>query len=120
MESMNLFENDSAAPKDNLIHYQGELGDFWYDPREFKLEHFGRECLHYIGTRKEVRLPQGCVSTRFMFFRSELPEGFKLIDFDTSEVVDMSYMFCSCKIHEGFSLGARFNTSNVKKYVFYV
>lgn len=30
MESMNLFENDSAAPKDNLIHYQGELGDLCY------------------------------------------------------------------------------------------
>ena len=41
-----------------------------------------------------------------------------MIDFDTSEVVDMSYMFCSCKIHEGFSLGARFNTSNVKNMSF--
>ena len=83
MEEMNMFSEKGFSCRtvsakletkdglvqmyNGLIHYQGELGDFWYDPNEFKLEHFGRECLHYIGIRKEVRLPQGCVSTRYMF-----------------------------------------------------
>ena len=114
MESMDLFENDSQKCAEDLIHYQGELGDFWYDPREFELiEIFDKECLHYAGKSTLVHFPKGCISTRYMFYRSELPEGFKLIDFATSEVVDMSYMFYDCKASVGFSLGENFDTGNV-------
>lgn len=117
MESMNLFENDSAAPKDNLIHYQGELGDFWYDPREFEVlihEIMEFEYLHYVGNSGAVDLPKGCINTRFMFRECILPDGTTLgNDFDTSEVIDMQGMFAECEIPAGFFLGDKFDTSNV-------
>ena len=89
MESMNLFEKGSAAPKANLIHYQGELGDFWYDPMEFKVcqtstvptevEFLAREEKHdylcYVGKGSQVGLPKGCISTRHMFRGSALPRN---------------------------------------------
>ena len=77
---------------DDLIHYQGELGDFWFDPMEFKVcqtstvptevEYLAREEKHdylrYVGKGSQVGLPKGCISTRHMFRGSALPEGFKL------------------------------------------
>lgn len=130
MKEMNMFEEkgfscNTVSTKlgtkdglvqryDGLLHYQGELGDFWYDPREFELiEIFDKECLHYAGESALVHFPKGCISTRYMFYRSELPEGFKLVDFDTSEVVDMQGMFLDCKASVGFSLGENFDTGNV-------
>lgn len=135
MKEMNMFEEkgfscNTVSTKlgtkdglvqryDGLLHYQGELGDFWYDPREFELiEIFDKECLHYAGESALVHFPKGCISTRCMFYRSELPEGFKLIDFDTFEVVDMSYMFYDCKMSSDFSLGANFDTSHVENMCF--
>lgn len=42
-------------------------------------------------------------------------EGFSLGDrFDTSKVIDMSYMFDYCKFPVGFSLGKKFDTSSAK------
>lgn len=121
--------------KDNLIHYQGELGDFWYDPNEFEvrktstappegddyrfLEEFYYLC--YVGKGNSVSLPKGCINTRLMFFRHKLPKGFKLVDFDTSNVIDMSEMFSGCEMSEDISLGDQFDTSNVEDmhYMFY-
>ena len=114
---------------DGLIHYQGELGDFWYDPMEFKVcqtttvpsEIEGHErneehdYLCYVGKGNSVSLPKGCISTRHMFRGCELPEDFKLVDFDTSNVISMEAMFCDCILPEGFSLGDKFDTSNVKR-----
>ena len=114
---------------DGLIHYQGELGDFWYDPMEFEIcqtttvpseieglerneEH---DYLCYVGKGNSVSLPKGCISTRHMFRGCELPEDFKLVDFDTSNVISMEAMFCNCILPEGFSLGDKFDTSNVKR-----
>ena len=124
MESMNLFEKGSAAPKANLIHYQGELGDFWYDPKEFEVHNnhafdiiekpwYG-DFLHYVGHDLSVSLPEGCTSTRGMFYECKLPKGFHLSGFDTSNVKDMSAMFRGCKFPAGFSLGDKFDTSNVE------
>lgn len=90
MDRMNVF-NDN-----NLVHYEGELGIFDYDPEEFKVEKFndGTECLHYCGKGNSVDLPDGCIDTRYMFCRRRLPEGFSLGEhFDTSKVTDMYGMF---------------------------
>lgn len=114
---------------DDLIHYQGELGDFWYDPKEFKVrqtatvpserEGYSRNEEHdflcYVGKGNSVSLPKGCINMRHMFHGCELPEGFKLVDFDTSNVISMEAMFCDCILPEGLSLGDKFDTSNVKR-----
>lgn len=135
MESMNLFENTGTEnveeKKDNLIHYQGEIGDFWYDPKEFEVHHnydgelfcaLGEsDYLHYVGHGLSVSLPEGCINTRGMFYKCKLPEGFTLGDkFDTSKVVNMENMFYQCKLPAGFSLGDKFDTGNVKimRYMF--
>ena len=110
MDRMNVF-NDN-----NLVHYEGELGIFDYDPEEFKVEKFndGTECLHYCGKGNSVDLPDGCIDTRYMFCRRRLPEGFSLGEhFDTSKVTDMYGMFSQCILPEDFSLGEHFDTSNV-------
>ena len=115
MESMNLFENDSAAPKDNLIHYQGELGDFWYDPNEFEIEHTKNDTLHYKGNDLSVSLSEGYIDTRGVFEGCELPEGFTLGDkFDTSNVINMDSMFAECSLKGNIFVGDKFDTSNVE------
>ena len=124
MESMNLFGKNSEERNDGLIHYQGELGDFWYDPKEFEVHNnhafditekpwYG-DFLHYVGHDLSVSLPEGCTSTKGMFYECKLPKGFHLSGFDTSNVKDMSAMFKGCKFPAGFSLGDKFDTSNVE------
>lgn len=133
MESMNLFGKNSEERNDGLVHYQGELGDFWYDPNEFEVltherakfwydpkesvltahEKVEFEYLHYVGNNGAVDLPKGCTNTRYMFWDCELPEGFQLIAFNTSNVEVMEHMFYRCRIPTGFSLGDEFSTSNV-------
>lgn len=133
MESMNLFGKNSEERNDGLVHYQGELGDFWYDPNEFEVltherakfwydpkesvltahEKVEFEYLHYVGNNGAVDLPKGCINTRYMFWDCELPEGFQLIAFNTSNVEVMEHMFYRCRIPTGFSLGDEFSTSNV-------
>lgn len=110
MNRMNLFDAD-----EKLIHYEGELGIFDYDPEEFEVRYFfGEMYLHYCGMGKFVNLPKGCVSTRLMFNECILPAGFSLgPNFDTSEVTNMVYMFKDCELPAGFSFGDRFNTSKV-------
>lgn len=101
--------------QDGLMHYEGELGVFDYNPEEFEINRYSTSCLHYCGTGDSVNLPKGCKNTRYMFYECELPAGFHLgEDFDTSEVTDMSFMFYGCKFPEGFTLGRHFNTINVK------
>lgn len=100
---------------EGLIHYQGELGDFWYDPMEFEIVNavYG-QYLHYVGFGKVVNLPEGCVNTRYMFYQCNLPFGFTLGDkFDTSNVTCMQGMFQSCELPAGFTLGDKFSTNNV-------
>lgn len=118
MEKLNLF-GDSGLDQDSapdLVHYQGELGDFWYNPEEFTVDIFRRgEHLHYCGKGKAVELPKGCINTRYMFCGCKLPDGFTLGDkFDTSNVKCMLDMFCKCELPAGFTLGDKFNTSNVE------
>ena len=115
MESMNLFGKNSEEHNDGLCHYQGELGDFWFDPKEFEIVNavYG-QYLHYVGFGKVVNLPEGCVNTRYMFYQCNLPFGFTLGDkFDTSNVTCMQGMFQSCELPAGFTLGEKFDTSNV-------
>ena len=113
MQKMSLF--DETKKKRNLVHYEGELGIFDYDPREFEIKASDVfEYLHYRGNGKSVDLPEGCTNTSYMFAGCRLPEGFSLgKHFDTSNVTDMSNMFSDCKLPEGFSLGKHFDTSNV-------
>lgn len=101
--------------QNGLIHYEGELGVFDYNPEEFEINRYFTSYLHYCGTGNSVNLPKGCTNTRYMFYECELPVGFHLgEDFDTSEVTDMSFMFYGCKFPDGFTLGRHFNTINVK------
>ena len=101
--------------QDGLMHYEGELGVFDYNPEEFEINRYFTSYLHYCGTGNSVNLPKGCKNTRYMFYECELPAGFHLgEDFDTSEVTDMSFMFYGCKFPEGFTLGRYFNTINVR------
>lgn len=98
MNGMNLFDDKK------LKHYEGELGAFDYDPREFEIAFFcGEEYLHYCGNGKSVNLPDGCINTRNMFRECHLPVGFSLGDkFDTSRVISMKAMFDQCVLPEGF------------------
>ena len=109
MDRMNVFNDE------NLVHYEGVLGIFDYDPEEFEVKKIGYcEYLHYHGNGKSVNLPDGCIKTRYMFSECKLPEGFSLGEsFDTSKVTDMRNMFSCCKLPKGFSLGEHFDTSNV-------
>ena len=101
MKEMNSFGDN------NLVHYEGILGVFDYDPEEFEVRKIWyHEYLHYHGNGKSVDLPEGCTDTSYMFSECKLPEGFSLGEhFDTSKVVDMYGMFKNCKLPEGFSLG---------------
>lgn len=118
MEKLNLFDDsDSNYDLDpGLVHYQGELGYFWYNSEEFEIidgPDIG-EYLHYCGKGKSVNLPKGCINTKYMFCECILPAGFTLGDkFDTSNVTRMAEMFKGCKIPKGFTLGDHFDTSNV-------
>ena len=111
-----------------LKHYKGELGEFDYDDKEFEVSegeyhavskegedyYVKYKCLKYIGKGLSVNLPRGCTSTKGMFKDCELPEGFSLGDkFDTSNVENMMGTF-SCIIHEGFSLPDNFTISGLK------
>lgn len=109
MDRMNVF-NDK-----NLVHYEGVLGIFNYDPEEFKIgKMWYLDYLYYHGNGKSVNLPEGCTNTRFMFCDCKLPEGFTLGEnFDTSKVTSMTGMFSVCRLPQGFSLGKNFDTSNV-------
>lgn len=121
MEEMSLFidtqQSQEKDRKEGLIHYRGELGDFWYDPKEFEVCYYydnpSYNYLHYVGNSNSVSLPKGCINTQYMFWKCRLPEGFQLVDFDTSEVVDMHGMFRECEMSAGLSLGDKFDTSKV-------
>ena len=115
MDTMDLFGNN-VSEKKHLIHYNGELGVFDYDPDEFEIIYNGNneDCLHYCGTGLSVDLPKGCVNVQRMFAGCKLPKGFHLGEhFNTSEVTDMSHMFEDCEIPTGFELDPNFDTSNV-------
>lgn len=109
MKEMNSFGDN------NLVHYEGILGVFDYDPEEFEVRKIWyHEYLHYHGNGKSVDLPEGCTDTSYMFSECKLPEGFSLGEhFDTSNVTYMEHMFSCCKLPKGFSLGDHFDTSNV-------
>lgn len=54
-----------------------------------------------------------------MFNKCRLPEGFTLGDkFDTSNVTDMGCMFNGCKLPDGFTLGDKFDTSRTTSCFF--
>lgn len=114
MNEMSLFISEEEEKKRNLVHYEGELGVFDYDPREFDI--LGEppfDNLHYCGNGKSVDLPDGCIKTNYMFLGCKLPNGFSLGEhFDTSNVTEMYNMFSNCELPDGFSLGEHFDTSN--------
>lgn len=94
-----------------------------YDRTLWKLEYgdFGEDCLVYIGPRdKPVSLY--CEKNVRVFFRGKFEEGFSLVDFDTSKMVDLSYMFFGCKFPEGFSLSSSFSTesAHTMDHMFYM
>lgn len=99
----------------NLVHYEGILGVFDYDPEEFEVRKIWyHEYLHYHGNGKSVDLPEGCTDTSYMFSECKLPEGFSLGEnFNTGKVTYMEHMFSCCKLPKGFSLGEHFDTSKV-------
>ena len=97
-----------------LKHYEGKAGVFDYNDEEFNIIK-NEEVLGYVGKGNMMNLPEGCVSTSFMFYQNGvLPIDFTLGDnFDTSSVVNMNAMFCDCQLPKGFTLGDKFDTSSV-------
>ena len=80
-------------------HYKGELGEFDYNRSDFVLlkDKDGGDFLRYneyVGNLT-LNLPKGIVDTRGMFAKCDIPSGFKLGDFDTSEVKICSPCFIS-------------------------
>lgn len=60
--------------QNGLIHYEGELGVFDYNPEEFEINRYFTSYLHYCGTGNSVNLPKGCTNTRYMFYRKRCAE----------------------------------------------
>ena len=58
----------------------------------------------------------GVIDASNMFFMSGSPSDITFIDFDTSEVVDMSYMFCDTGWTESIDLGDKFDTSSATSF----
>ena len=63
MNGMNFFDAD-----EKLIHYEGELGIFDYDPEEFEVRYFWGKCIFIIVEReslliylKVVQVPDLCL-----------------------------------------------------------
>ena len=112
MNGMDFFDGEE---KSNLVHYEGKLGVFNYDPMEFEIKASDEfEYLHYHGNGKSVDLPDGCINTSYIFSDCILSEGFSFGDhFDTSNVTIMDKMFRNCIVPAGFSLGEHFDTSKV-------
>ena len=119
-------------------HYEGVLGVFDYDDTIYEVTNLKNrdldgcfddrkdvEFLRYIGNNdecitpeecKSIKLPKGCINTRYMFCQAEFSQGIFLENFDTSEVEDMTCMFFDSCIRYGNKvvLGDKFDTRKVK------
>lgn len=125
MENLNLFDDFD----NELVHldfgdsdsvpYQGELGNFLYNPEEFEIidDPLKGEHLHYCGKGESVNLPEGCKNTRYTFSRCKLPDRFTLGDnFNTSNVGDMNHMFKRCR-YDNISFREYFKTDDMKSII---
>lgn len=102
-----------------LVHYEGKLGRFDYDPNMYRVVSEGfvgkqRQHLHfnddYVGP---ISLPEGCIDAHLMFYGCDIKKGCYLDNFDTAQIIRMDNMFASAVLPEGFTLGDKFDTSNV-------
>lgn len=121
-----------------IRHYTGKLrgsekvSDFDYDDKEFYLRTFKGDSAKALIYRfpkgsenmdLRVSLPKGVYSTAYMFTDScafccndcgsNVCRSLSLVDFDTSEVDCMSYMFCGLTTRS-LNLGSKFFTGNVR------
>lgn len=78
----------------HLSKYEGEIGSFSYNTRQFELVHDSiGDYLHYIGDGKNpVTIPDGCVSCRKMFKDFD-EKNVNLLKIDMSSIEDASEMF---------------------------
>ena len=89
----NPWDKNSKSSSEYIQHYSGELGEFDYDIREFKLDGF----LYYIGTETDgskIKIPTGIKICRGMFF------GYKSLTKAPeipNSVKDCGHMFDYCK-----------------------
>ena len=69
-----------AVHNDSMVHYQGRIGDFWYDPNEFRFvenqTHMGglRERFAYIGNEtdgRNINIPDGILDCIGMFEKNQ-------------------------------------------------
>ena len=98
-----------------LVKYNLNGNEVEYNDKEFKIRHRPRvkkDYLHYIGNGKNVTNPKGNTSCFAMFMDFKGPV-LDLSKFDTSNVTDMSFMFCDCINLEHLNL-SNFNTNNAK------
>ena len=79
-----------------------------YDDSEFEVHY---SYLHYIGNGLNVTNPKGNTSCYRMFEDFE-STNLDLSKFNTSEITNMSFMFCNCKNLKSLNI-SNFNTSNV-------
>ena len=106
--------------KSSLSYHKSEgLGEFIYDIQLFSVEYenytkANQVLVYRPRGQSESILPHGLISCRGMFRPGTIPENFTLGDkFDTSNVIDMTNMFYDCVLPEGFTLGDKFDTSKV-------
>ena len=96
----NRFNNDNINQvNQNLIHYKGEIGEFDYDPKIWKIEdnHLIFKNRKIKSLPENLELPKGCINTSDMFYKcTNLRDITPLENWDTSNVTDMDSMFCDC------------------------
>ena len=100
-----------------MVHYEGSLGTFDYDPNMYELKHYDRRDGDYLHFKDDyagpISLPKGCINTRNMFDYCTIKRACYFDDFDTSNVTDMNNMFHNTKFTKGITLGDKFDTSKV-------
>ena len=90
-----------------------------FDTEEWELKHSHYAdgmCLYYIGDGKNIRNPKGNESCLEMFSGCDL-STLDLSNFDTHEIVDMSYMFYDCTNLEALDL-SNFKTNMVTRMAY--
>ena len=98
-----------------LVKYNLNGHTVEYDDSEFEIVtncYTKEKYLHYIGDGKNVTKPKGNTSC-YCMFQNYKSTSLDLSKFDTSNVTDMSFMFCDCINLEHLSL-LNFNTNNAK------
>ena len=91
--------NDDENKNQNLLHYDGEIGEFDYDPNIWEIidNHLMFKNKEVESLPKNLELPKGCTDISCMFNSCiNLKDISPLQNWDTSNITNMSGMFEGC------------------------